>query len=327
MTATESLRQPPEGGQGDAAAADPTAAPAVALAGGTGPLLVLAFDHRSSLRRWLGERGVVPDIEQLRSAKRVVVQGLRHASQRLDAGERASVLLDDEYGSDALADAKAAGLPRVLAVERSGMPEFDFEHGDAFMEHVEEQAPEAVKALVRYNAEGDAAANQRSRRRLGLLASRLGPAGTALMIELLVPPTPGQLAIAGDEPSFDRRLRPALTVAAMRELADAGIRPVWWKVEGPEDDEAAETVGTAGQATSERGCLVLGRGADAGNVRRWLSRASGAAGFDGFAVGRTIWMDAIGRWLSGCADGRATAEAIGDRYLEMVAAYMSGKQE
>jgi len=291
---------------------------------GSGCLFVLAFDHRSSLRRWLSESGLEADREKISHAKRLVVEGLSLASTELESTQHPAVLLDEEYGSGALTSAGAEGIARVVAVERSGMPEFDFEYGNAFMDHIEALQPVAVKALVRYNPSGDRLANERSRRRLRVLHDRLGPDGPALMLELLIPPTLGQLAQVGDQRSFDSELRPALTVTAMSELADGGVRPACWKVEGLENRTAAEMVGRVGSSTSVRGCLVLGRGADVPKVRYWLTVAAGVSGFSGFAVGRTIWQDAIAAWFAGRADAPTTAAAIAGRYLEMANAYTAG---
>lgn len=290
-------------------------------------LFVLAFDHRNSLRHWLKESnlGVGPDT--LCEAKRLVVDGLALARADLGPEEHAAVLLDEEYGTEALARACSLGIPTVVAVERSGMSEFDFEHGEDFLAHLRASKPAAAKALVRYNPAGESEANERSRRRLALLSEQAAAEGLALMLELLVPPTPDQLAKAGGRERYDAQVRPLLTVQAMRELAEANVRPAWWKLEGPEDPSAAEMVGGVGNETASAGCLVLGRGADGEKVRRWLTLAAGAPGFTGFAVGRTLWVDAIGSWLAGRADGSAVAEAVGGRYLELVRAYTGAEHQ
>src|SRR5439155_5134409 len=44
------------------------------------------------------------------------------------------------------------------------------------------------------------------------------------------------------------------------------------------------------------GCIILGRGADAKKVRAWLTPAARVLGFIGFAVGRTVFWDALVAW-------------------------------
>jgi myo-inositol catabolism protein IolC len=48
-------------------------------------------------------------------------------------------------------------------------------------------------------------------------------------------------------------------------------------------------------------CIILGRGVDEPKVVEWLRVASSVEGFDGFAVGRTIWNDPLRRFLAGDA--------------------------
>lgn len=290
-------------------------------------LFVLAFDHRSSLRRWMREAGLPLREQDVAVAKELVVEGLARARSALGPGDHAAVLLDEEYGSRALEAAQARGLWSVIAVERSGMSEFDFENGADFMTRLEALRPAAAKALVRYNPTGDQVANERSRRRLGVLSEHLGDTGPALVLELLVPPTRRQLAEAGSQAAYDTQIRPELTVQAMRELSDAGVRPLWWKLEGLADSAQAAIVGAVGQETAPRGCLVLGRGADTDRVQCWLEIAAHTAGFGGFAVGRTLWIEAVHSFLAGRATPEATADAVAARYLGMVQAYTTGKKE
>src|SRR6201999_4072038 len=105
-------------------------------------------------------------------------------------------------------------------------PEFEFEYGDAFAEHIEAFDPEFVKVLVRYNPEGDAEMNRRQAARLAELSAWLAPRGTKVLFELIAPPEPAQAV-----ENFAAELRPRLVAAAIRELQVAGIEPDIWKVE------------------------------------------------------------------------------------------------
>jgi len=66
---------------------------------------------------------------------------------------------------------------------------------------------------------------------------------------------------------------------------------------------------------------VLGRGGDESKVAHWLETGAGVAGFVGFAVGRTIWWDALERWLSD-GDADEAAETIAARYRRLIDAYV-----
>ena len=44
-------------------------------------------------------------------------------------------------------------------------------------------------------------------------------------------------------------------------------------------------------------CVLLGRGASDDKVDHWLRQAAPVDGFVGFAIGRSIWWDALKGWL------------------------------
>jgi myo-inositol catabolism protein IolC len=287
---------------------------------------ILAVDHRNSLRGWLNSLGV-PTTEVDRTArrlKRLCVDALEQARVELEPTERPMLLLDEEYGVDAIPAAKAHALPVVIPAERSGQAEFQFEHGDGFRDAIERADPDAVKALVRYNVAGDAELNARQRQRLNQLQSYLHESGRTFMLEVLVPPTDAQAAAHGAR--FDEDIRPELTVQAIDELAAGGMRPDWWKLEGNNDRAAAAAVAAAGSATAELGCLVLGRGQDRDSVVHWVQVAAAADGFVGFAVGRTLWMDAFTAFVNSQLDEQEVVSRIATAYLDIAAAYRQTAQ-
>ena len=68
-------------------------------------------------------------------------------------------------------------------------------------------------------------------------------------------------------------------------------------------------------------CIVLGRGADWDSVVRWLQVGASVPGFAGFAVGRTLWHDALVDHLAGWSSDTETAQVIADRYLSLIGTY------
>ncbi|HLK01458.1 MAG TPA: DUF2090 domain-containing protein [Streptosporangiaceae bacterium] len=289
----------------------------MAQARAAGLAFVLAFDHRNSLRHWyLAVTGAdQPDPARLRAAKMLVADAMLASAAEVGAcGGQPMLLTDEEYGADAIGQIRSAGpaVKIVIPAEVSGQPEFSFEYGAEFGEHIVKTRPDVVKALVRYNPAGDQARNARSRAALGELARWLTARDLPLMLELLVPPTLGQ---AG--PGFDDDVRPGLTRAAIRELRDAGLAPLYWKVEGQPSTEAFASL--AAVARSE--CLVLGRGEDFAAVDRWVHQAATADGFAGFAIGRTIWAQALAGWLTGRVSRDEATKQIEDNFLHFTHAY------
>jgi myo-inositol catabolism protein IolC len=99
------------------------------------------------------------------------------------------------------------------------------------------------------------------------------------------------------------------------------MRPDWWKLEGNNDRAAAASVAAAGSATAELGCLVLGRGQDRDSVVHWVQVAASVDGFVGFAVGRTLWMDAFAAFVNQQLDEQEVVSRIATAYLDIAAAY------
>jgi myo-inositol catabolism protein IolC len=211
-----------------------------------------------------------------------------------------------------------------MPVEVSGQRELRYVDGGHPERVIDSYHPDYVKVLVRYNPGGDSAMNARQRARLRELASRLDGRPQQLMLELLVPPEEAQLeAVACDRGRFDREVRGGLTAAAIREIAGDGLRPRLWKIEGPESrEDATRIAGAVRSADPDSACLVLGRGADLAAVRRWLAIAARTDGFTGFAVGRTIWWDAL-RAYTGGGDRDAAVSAVATRYLDLVRDYLT----
>ena len=177
---------------------------------------------------------------------------------------------------------------------------------------------------MRFNPDGDAELNERQLERLRALGDWLASAERALLFELLVPPEPDQLRAVGDSRDrYDAELRPELVRRAVATIQDAGIEPALWKIEGIEQRSDCELIAAAcRRGGRERvGCLILGRGADEAKVEHWLRVAAPVEGFEGFAVGRTIWWDAVAANLAGDLDHAAAGGAIADRYLHFVDVY------
>jgi 5-dehydro-2-deoxygluconokinase len=289
-------------------------------------IFALAFDHRNSLRRDFMQLTGQPAPEQhatMVAAKGIVTDALIAAAPHVSP-DTPVLLIDHEYGGQFVPVAQAAGIRVAMPVEESGQAELRYLCGGHPERVITASHPDYVKVLIRYNPGGDAAMNARQRGRLRELSDWLQGRPEQLMLELLVPPEPAQLAAVGhDQSRFDRETRAELTVQAIGQIAGDGIRPALWKIEGPESHEdAARIAGEVQSANPEAGCLVLGRGADDAAVRRWLAIAAATDGFTGFAVGRTIWWDAL-KGFAGGGDRDAAVRAVTARYLDLVRYYQA----
>ena len=294
-----------------------------------GKLYILAFDHRGSFqKKMFGIEGdpTPEETATITDAKHLIYEGMEVAVKRgLDAAAT-GVLVDEQFGGDIPAQARAEGLKLSMPVEKSGQNEFDFQYGADFGAHIEQFDPDFSKVLVRYNPDDpDTEMNERQLGRLKELADWLHANGRKFLFELLVPATDAQLESVGGSPDrYDAELRPELMRRAIENCQKLGIEVDVWKIEGV--DEQSDAVMLAEQARSGQGregvtCVLLGRGASTEKVEEWLQAASPVEGFIGFAIGRSIWWDALKGFLDKDLDREAAAAKIADNYLHFVEVY------
>jgi 5-dehydro-2-deoxygluconokinase len=295
------------------------------IRGYTKPLYILPFDHRGSFETgmfgWKGDL-TAEQTAQIASAKQVIWDGFQEAIAGGAPKEKGGILVDEQFGAAILCDAAAKGFTFACPAEKSGQEEFDFEYGEDFAAHIEAFHPTFSKVLVRYNPEGDAAANRVQAERLKRLSDYLQAANRSLfMFELLVPAEKAQLdKVHGDKKAYDRELRPALMVGAIQQLQDAGVEPDVWKIEGLDRREDCEKMVATARAGGRDtvSCIILGRGEDEEKVREWLTTAASVAGFIGFAVGRTDFWDPLVAWRDKKISRETAVTEIAQHYREFL---------
>ena len=291
-------------------------------------LYILAFDHRGSFEKMFGISGspTPEETERIADAKSLIFEGFERAVAEGAPKDAAGVLVDAQYGEQVARAARERGYNFAMPVEKSGQKEFDFEYGERFGEVIEDFDPTFSKVLVRYNPEGDAEMNRRQAERLRRLSDWLHEHDRKFLFELLVPAEAAQLErVEGDEDRYDAELRPQLMMDAIEELQDAGVEPDIWKIEGLEDREACRRIADLVRRDGRDAvsCVVLGRGASDEKVDEWLRAGSGLPGYAGFAIGRSIFGEAM-RGLAGAgADGDrgALAESVARKYLRFIEVY------
>src|ERR687896_544164 len=262
-----------------------------------GRLYILAFDHRGSFQKKMFGIEGDPSAEQtatISDAKHLIFEGMVKAVDRGAEAGVTGVLVDEQFGAPKHipGDAKERGLLLAMPVEKSGQNEFDFEYGDDFGKHIEQFDPDFSKVLVRYNPEGDEGMNSRQTERLKRLGDWLHENDRRYLFELLVPAEDHQLEqVDGDTDRYDAELRPELMRRTIVELQDAGVEADIWKVE------------------------------------HWLRQGAPVDGYAGFAIGRTIWWDALKGFLDGRLEREAASDQIADNYMRFVRVYGEAARE
>lgn len=282
-------------------------------------LFILPFDHRGSFQAKLfGIKDREPTAEETKmiaSYKKIIYDGFKKALSEGVPADCAGILVDEQFGTEIAADATKNGYSLSMPAEKSGQDEFDFEYGHQYEDHIKKFDPAFVKVLVRYNPEGDADANHRSLQRLKRLSDFCHRTHHKFMFELLVPATDDQLkSCGGSVAKYDATLRPKMMINSMEEIQKFGIEPDIWKLEGIETPEDSRAVALQARAGGRNyvGVIVLGRGENAEKVKTWLSIAAKTPGVIGFAVGRTVFWDA----LKGFKEGKLSREKAIDNICQ-----------
>ena len=76
-----------------------------------------------------------------------------------------------------------------------------------------------------------------------------------------------------------------------------------------------------GEGREDVVCVLLGRGASDEKVDHWLREAAPVEGFVGFAIGRSIWWDALKGFLDASLEREAAAAQIAENYLRFIRVY------
>jgi myo-inositol catabolism protein IolC len=293
-----------------------------------GKLYILAFDHRGSFqKKMFGIEGdpTPEETETISDAKKLIFEGMEIAVERGVDAEATGVLVDEQFGSDIPKLAREHGLKLAQPVEKSGQEEFDFQYDEQFGDHIEQSDPDFSKVLVRLNPEGDAEMNERQLGRLKELADWLHDNGRLFLFELLVPATDEQMEkVGGDSDRYDTELRPELMRRAIEDCQNFGIEVDIWKIEGVDEQSDCEMLAKQtrnGEGRENVVCVVLGRGASDEKVDHWLRAGAPVDGYIGFAIGRSIWWDALKGYLDGSLEREAAAQQIADKYLRFVQVY------
>lgn len=298
------------------------------------PLFILPFDHKTSFITKLFGWDYATLTHEQRAAvadtRMMTYEGFAKAVEMGIPRDEAAILTDEEFGDGVLKEAAGKGFAIMLTTEKSGQESFTFEYGADWQGHIEKYKPLFIKALIRYNPEGDHEVNQKQLEALKPFVAYGREKGYKVLFEPLLPPTDEQLAkVQGDKDAYDETLRPGLTVQMIREFQDAGIDPDVWKIEGFTQSSAYELVVTqarSGEGRADVGVIILGRGGDIAHVDAWIVAGAPVDGVIGFAVGRTVFYDPIERFHKKEIDRETAVQQIADNFHHFYKVFVENKK-
>jgi len=294
-------------------------------------LYILAFDHRGTITKGLlGVEGREPTEEEAKKVselKQIIFDGFLKANESGITGGEPAILVDETFGIEIQQKAKEMNIKFAAPVEKSGQKVFDFEYGNQYGEKINEVGADFVKILVRWNPDDDEGTRETQGNRVKELSDWLSKNDKKFLLEFLVPATEEQLAsVENDQARYDSEIRPKLAVKVVQEMRERGADPDIWKIEGLETVEDCEKVAAAIKTGDRENVMavVLGRGASDEKVNEWLRAGSSVDGYRGFAIGRSIFWNALKGYHEGEKTKDEAVEEIAESYLGFLSVYQNG---
>ena len=268
-------------------------------------LVALACDHRSQLEDAAKKAGAHPS--HISAFKRLAVQAAAHVAETDGGGDGFGMLLDERYGREAMYDFAKRGFAWLgRPVEEPGSRPLRFEGGeDVGSALTEWPVDHCIKVLCFYHPDDPDDLKLDQQRSLKALFEASRRVGRELMIEIIA----GKHGTLGND-----------TLArALREIYALGIKPDWWKLESQPSRAAWRTIDKVIAENDSwcRGVVLLGLDASQAELEASFALAAGIPAIKGFAVGRTIFMEAAEAWLAGQISDEEAVQQMAERFASL----------
>jgi 5-dehydro-2-deoxygluconokinase len=271
-------------------------------------LMALACDHRIQLEELARKAGADPS--RIAAFK---VLAVKAAIQVAAGRDGYGMLIDEKHGREAMlefARSSLSWLGRPVELPGSRPLRFEFSQ-DIGSQLVEWPVDHCIKCLCFYHPDDPADLKAEQQQKLRALFEAARKVGRELLIEIIASKH-GALA----EDTIPR---------ALEELYALGIKPDWWKLE----PQASSTVWGAIGAVIEnhdpwcRGVVLLGLEAPLDELAAAFAATADAPVVKGFAVGRTIFVDAAEKWLAGTISDEAAIADMAERFEGLTEAWLA----
>lgn len=273
-------------------------------------LMALACDHRVQLEDLAAKVGADP--KRIGDFK---VLSVKAAARVADGRPGYGMLIDEKHGRDAMfefARHKLDWLGRPVELPGSRPLRFEFSQ-DMGSQLAEWPVDHCIKCLCFYHPDDPEALKVEQQQKLRALFEAARKVGRELLVEI----------IAGKHGKLDENTIPR----ALQELYDLGIKPDWWKLEPQMSRDAWKRIGAVIEKNDPwcRGVVLLGLEAPEAELEAAFAATADAPIVKGFAVGRTIFMDAAEKWLGGkITDEEAIADMAG-RFERLTEAWLAAR--
>lgn len=273
-------------------------------------LMAFACDHRVQLEDVAAKAGADPS--RIPAFKVLTVK----AAAKVAAGRAGyGMLLDEKYGREAMfefAHHSFAWLGRPVELPGSRPLRFEFSQ-DIGSQLTEWPVDHCIKCLCFYHPDDPAALKIEQQQKLKSLFEAARKVGRELLIEI----------IAGKHGRLDDMTIPR----ALEELYALGIKPDWWKLE-PQASAGAWAKIEAVILKHDpwcRGIVLLGLEAPQDELEAAFAATAKTSIVKGFAVGRTIFINAAEQWLTGKMSDEEAVADMASRFEKLTEAWLAAR--
>lgn len=273
-------------------------------------IMAFAIDHRIQLEDLAQRHGAAP--ERIAAFKVLAVK----AAARV-AGGRAGygMLIDERFGREAMYEFARhpfdwLGRPVELPGSRPLRFEFSQDIGSLL---VDWPVDHCIKCLCFYRPDDPAALKAEQQEKLRTLFDAARKVGRELLIEIIA----GKHGALADDTVAD----------ALEELYALGIKPDWWKLEPQASPIAWQKIGAVIARNDPwcRGVMLLGLEAPHDELEAAFAATAGASAVKGFAVGRTLFVDAAEGWFAGRLSDEAAVADMAARFERLTGAWIRSR--
>jgi 5-dehydro-2-deoxygluconokinase len=273
-------------------------------------LMALAIDHRAQLEDIASKTGA--DAERIGAFKVLAVK----AADRVAGGRDGyGMLLDEKHGREAMfefARSSLSWLGRPVELPGSRPLRFEFSQ-DIGSQLAEWPVDHCIKCLCFYHPDDPAELKQEQQQKLRALFEAARKVGRELLVEI----------IAGKHGALAEDTIPR----ALEELYALGIKPDWWKLEPQASRAAWRAIGAVIEKNDPwcRGVVLLGLEAPQDELEAAFAATAEAPVVKGFAVGRTIFVDAAEQWFAGRISDEAAITDMAERFERLTEAWLAAR--
>lgn len=273
-------------------------------------LMAFAIDHRVQLEAVAEKAGA--DFSRIDAFK---VLAVKAAAQVARGRDGYGMLIDEKYGREAMfefARHPFAWLGRPVELPGSRPLRFEFSQ-DIGSQLVEWPVTHCIKCLCFYHPDDPPALKQEQTEKLRALFEAARKVGRELLVEI----------IASKNGSVDDQTVPR----ALEELYALGIRPDWWKLEPQRSAGAWKAI----EATINRndpwcrGVVLLGLEAPQDELELAFAATADVPVVKGFAVGRTLFIDAAEKWFAGTISDEEAIADMAARFDGLTRAWLAAR--